>query len=369
MSRFNEILTYRIISHFISQSFAIMASDMERLKDAHILSKEGKRILLWIKIQDHPISFLQIRNLFERIFQLEVVYGRIDGIYIVTNRGYSPSSYSFSRLYENRTVNLYLVTASKLVKFGEENSKPIELIAGDQNNKTYIGIFTCKGGVGKTTIAAHFAATLACHSRKVALLDLDPEQNLSKVTKKRLHVEAKKGEKLSIPVFNHQNIKPLEDGDYDVVVCDFSPALERNLKSVVEKLNYVLMPTTLNPLGLNSGGKVIKNSIDEIRTINKECRIFSFINGYQEDKTKRGAMLKEIYVNSLQNIASDDEKFEFVKPQDVCVRYSVLLYYWGMSMYDDTPSTVVFRSSSSCYPKEDYFALCEYIQRSSMLRM
>jgi Mrp family chromosome partitioning ATPase len=45
----------------------------------------------------------------------------------------------------------------------------------------YIGVFTAKGGVGKTTIAAHLAGAFALMGQSVVLLDLDPDRNLRKL--------------------------------------------------------------------------------------------------------------------------------------------------------------------------------------------
>lgn len=45
----------------------------------------------------------------------------------------------------------------------------------------YFGIFTCKGGVGKTTVAAHLAGAFALQGYDVILLDLDPDRNLRKL--------------------------------------------------------------------------------------------------------------------------------------------------------------------------------------------
>lgn len=49
----------------------------------------------------------------------------------------------------------------------------------DSVEKTkYFGVFTCKGGVGKTTVAAHLAGAFALMGHDVILLDLDPDRNL-----------------------------------------------------------------------------------------------------------------------------------------------------------------------------------------------
>ena len=42
-------------------------------------------------------------------------------------------------------------------------------------------MFTCKGGVGKTTVAAHLAGAFALQGYDVILVDLDPDRNLRKL--------------------------------------------------------------------------------------------------------------------------------------------------------------------------------------------
>ena len=52
--------------------------------------------------------------------------------------------------------------------------------AEEREKTTYIGVFTCKGGVGKTTISAHLAGAFALNGYDVGLIDLDHQQNFEK---------------------------------------------------------------------------------------------------------------------------------------------------------------------------------------------
>ena len=51
----------------------------------------------------------------------------------------------------------------------------------ESSDVKYIGVFTSKGGVGKTTVAAHLAGAFALMGYDVMLLDLDPDKNLRKL--------------------------------------------------------------------------------------------------------------------------------------------------------------------------------------------
>lgn len=366
----NEIAKNRIVSHFFSLGFSILESDVGSLKDSFLLIKDNKKSILWVKIQSFAISMIQIRNLFERIFDIERAHGRMDSIYLISNMGYTTSSYSFANLYENRKISLFMISDYKLVKLNDENSSGIDLLKSQNDGKTYIGIFTCKGGVGKTTIAAHLSGALACHFKRVALFDLDPEENLYKITNGRLKVFGKKDKELFVKVYNRSDIDSLDDVQEDIVIFDCSPALERNFEAVVKKFNYVLIPTTLNPLGLSSNAMVIERSLEEIRSINSSCKIFSFVNNYHDDKTRRNRILNRVFYENLKRISQKYSNFEFVMPESVSIRFSNMLYYWGMNLYDNSVvPTIAFRDSSNSYPREDYFSLCEYLQSSTKIKI
>jgi chromosome partitioning protein len=69
--------------------------------------------------------------------------------------------------------------------------------------------------------------------------------------------------------------------DIKMVICDCSPSFEANPVELVKKFDYCIIPTTLNPLGLNKNGHVIKNTLEQIRSVNKTAELFVLVNNYQ----------------------------------------------------------------------------------------
>ena len=164
----------------------------------------------------------------------------------------------------------------------------------------YFGIFTCKGGVGKTTVAAHLAGAFALQGYDVILLDLDPDKNLRKLflddqesdDDASLYVPAhKKGELgATITVLNADEWDERSYPDVKVVICDCSPVLSENPQTLVKKFNYCVIPTTLNPLGIAKNGDVITRTFKHIRDANKSAEMFTLINYFNATK----AIQKEI---------------------------------------------------------------------------
>ncbi|MBD2500326.1 nucleotide-binding protein [Anabaena azotica] len=232
--------------------------------------------------------------------------------------------------------------------------------------KIYFGVFTCKGGVGKTTIAAHLAGALALQGFNVALVDLDPEENLQKLVGDGVYVPNPKGVGTSVQVFKADDWHEDSARDCQIVICDCSPALERNSKELIKRLNYCIIPTTLNPLGINKHGKVIQETVREIREINQDADLFVLINNFKDPGIRRLRLLKEVYSAAYQEISKTDNKFHCIDPEEVCIRSSDLLYYWGIHVLENPVnpgSRLAFDLiGGRCYPREDFISLADYIE-------
>jgi chromosome partitioning protein len=238
--------------------------------------------------------------------------------------------------------------------------------------KIYFGIFTCKGGVGKTTIAAHLAGAFVLQEFNVALVDLDPEQNLHKLVGDGVYIpNSQGGVGHSIEVFSGKDWDENAAKDAQIVICDCSPALERNPIELIEKLDYCIIPTTLNPLGISKHGRVIEDTVNKLRKINKNSHLFVLINNFKNPGTKRLQLLKDIFVNVYQNISKTDEKFDCIDPEEACIRSSDLLYYWGIHLLEDPDnprSELAFNLvGGRCHPKEDFLNVADYIEAKAGL--
>ncbi|MDF5716210.1 MAG: restriction endonuclease [Rhizonema sp. NSF051] len=240
-----------------------------------------------------------------------------------------------------------------------------------ESKRVYFGIFTCKGGVGKTTVAGHLAGAFALQGFNVALVDLDPEQNLQRLVGDGVFVPNPKGVGTSIEVFDGKDWHEEAARDSKIVICDCSPALERNPRQLIEKFHYCIIPTTLNPLGINKHGKVIKDTVKGIREINEQAHLFVLVNNFKDPGARRLQLLKNTYFETYQEVRQTDDKFHCIDPEEVCIRASDLLYYWGIHILEnpENPSSKLAFDliGGRCFPRDDFINLADYIERKAGL--
>lgn len=247
----------------------------------------------------------------------------------------------------------------------KDNDKKVQ----ENSKRIYFGVFTCKGGVGKTTVAGHLAGAFALQGFNVALVDLDPEQNLQKLVGDGVFVPNPKGIGTTIEVYDGKDWCEDSARDCKIVICDCSPALERNPKELVDKFDYCIIPTTLNPLGLNKHGKVIQDTVKKIREINKNAHLFVLANSFKDPGYKRFQLLKKVFLDTYKEISKTDDKFHCIDPEKACIRASDQLYYWGIHVLENPEnprSELAFNLiGGRCYPREDFINLADYIEQEA----
>ncbi|OUL26485.1 restriction endonuclease [Nostoc sp. T09] len=291
--------------------------------------------------------------------------------WFITTKGFGGPAQALIRSWDkNSKIRCGIALENKLV--GVDGVIEIDVGGNTGDNpenlskKVYFGVFTCKGGVGKTTVAAHLAGALALQGFNVAIVDLDPEENLQKLVGDGVFVPNPKGVGTNIQVFQAENWHEDSARDCQIVICDCSPALERNPEELVRRLDYCIIPTTLNPLGINKHGKVIQETVREIREINKNAHLFVLVNNFKDPGIRRFKLLKDVYFDAYKEISKTDDKFHCIDPEEVCIRASDLLYYWGIHILenpDNPASRLAFDLiGGRCYPREDFISLADYIE-------
>ena len=251
----------------------------------------------------------------------------------------------------------------------------------EKSKLRYFGVFTCKGGVGKTTVAAHLAGAFALQGYDVILVDLDPDKNLRKLfldnqdsdDDASLYVPShKKGELgATITVLNADEWDERSYPDVKVVICDCSPVLSENPRGLVEKFDYCVIPTTLNPLGIAKNGDVITRTFKHIRSQNKHAEMFALINCFNSMKSmeKRNSILLNALSNHIEEYRAVDRKCQLIHPDFAKIRRSDSLLYWGYHIVDGSKPQLAFKNvAGRSYPRTDFLQLAEYLEDHTEIR-
>jgi chromosome partitioning protein len=237
--------------------------------------------------------------------------------------------------------------------------------------------------VGKTTVSAHLAGAMALQGYDVALLDLDPDQNLKKLFLNEqesddedqdasIYVPAPKKGKLgaSITVYDINAWHQVED-ETKVVVCDCSPVLSENPSELVAKFDYCIIPTTLNPLGVAKNAGVITRTFEHIRALNKNAEMFVLLNCYNDTKSfaERNAILLTALERKIMEYRQKDSKCQLIHPDYAKISRSDKLLYWGYHIVDNSRPQLAFTSTGGrSLPRTDFLRLAEYLEDHTSIR-
>jgi chromosome partitioning protein len=329
-----------------------------------IEATHGKDVVA-IQLKDYrvPIKVPQIEKFFE-FLELPAAARFTKGILIAAS-GYTRPALTYFKQANRDRIHLATYRDGKVTRLtgDEAEAEP------PKRDLTYLGIFTCKGGVGKTTISAHLAGAFALSGYDAALVDLDPQRNLTTLLGEGIKLpgtDHKVGNTVTVYGIDEWDDKHLPD--VSVVVCDCSPVLDANPMELIRKLSYCIIPTTLNPLGLNKNGHVIKRTIEAIRKVNPTAYLFVLINNYFDDESNRSRVLKEEYQRYFAELVRDDDRFVFIDPEEVSIRSSKQLFYWGYHIYNGDRYQLAFNPvGGRCLPKADFLNLLDYLEAHSDL--
>jgi len=319
--------------------------------------KPGAKLAVQIRNQRAKVHLGQIEKFLDFLSQTNSK-NYSEGIFISTS-GFTPSVYAYLR--EEKITNLRpaLMRGHQLI-FDCEKADAAE----ERGKTTYIGVFTCKGGVGKTTISAHLAGAFALNGYDVALIDLDHQQNLRKLLGEGVYLPATKGNLGS--VISVLTKDEWDEGDYKdtkIVVCDCNPEFEANPVEFVRKFDYCIVPTTLNPLGINKNADVIKRTFSAIRRENQKAHLHVLVNNLQTDEDNRNTLLNQVLKTQFKQLSERDERLNYIDPTECAIRFSKQLMYWGFHLFDGTKPQLAFRTVGRySYPRMDFLKLVDYLE-------
>jgi len=130
-----------------------------------IMSNGRDRVAVQIKNHKASVKLPAVQKFLD-FLTTENGAGFSRGFFVAAN-GYAKTVDAFVATQGVNNVEFYEFSGHDLIKSFSQTNK----ISTDQ--RTYIGVFTAKGGVGKTTVAACLAGAFALSDYDVILVDLD----------------------------------------------------------------------------------------------------------------------------------------------------------------------------------------------------
>ena len=321
------------------------------------LFKPGERVAACVRNHRAKVHLGQIEKFLD--FLAHSDSERFTGGIFISTSGFTPSVYAYLREEQVPHLRLAILQGNELIWNCEKIDR-----AEEREKTTYIGVFTCKGGVGKTTISAHLAGAFALNGYDVALLDLDRQQNLKKLLGEGVYLPATKAASGSvISVLSHEDWDETAYKQTKIVVCDCNPEFDANPREFIQKFDYCLIPTTLNPLGVNKNADVIKRTFSEIRRANAKAHLFTLINNFYTDEPNRNTLLNQSLKSQFKQLAERDAKCHYIDPADCAIRFSKQLLYWGFHIFENTKPQLAFRAQGGySYPRLDFLKLVDYLE-------
>ena len=178
-----------VVAHYFEQQGYEVTMPPANTKGYDIeLKKENDCIAVQVKNHKAKCNVAQIQK-FQNFLELPLA-SKFNKGWFISASGYSKPA--LTNINAEKPENLSLATFTGVDRIDWVYNKPDKIVdpnpAPDPapvlvpaSERRYIGVFTCKGGVGKTTVAAHLAGAFALMGYDVILLDLDPDRNLRKL--------------------------------------------------------------------------------------------------------------------------------------------------------------------------------------------
>lgn len=328
--------------------------------------KPGEKLAVQVRNQRAKVHLGQVEKFLD-FLNYPNAKNFSNGLFISTS-GFTPSVYSYLREEKINNFRLAILRDHQLIYNCDRFDLP------EEREKTiYIGVFTCKGGVGKTTISAHLAGGFALNGYDVALIDLDRQQNMRKLLGEGVYLPATRGKGNVGSVISVLSPDEWEDSAYKdtkIVVCDCNPEFEANPPEFIRKFDYCLIPTTLNPLGINKNADVIKRTFSEIRRENQKAHLFTLINNLQSDEENRNTLLNQVLKTQFKQMRERDARLHYIDPSECAIRFSKQLMYWGFHLFEGTKPQLAFRTVGRySYPRMDFLKLVDYLEINAQVHL
>lgn len=203
-----------------------------------------------------------------------------------------------------------------------------------------IVIFNQKGGVGKTSTAVNLAAELKNTKKKILLIDLDAQCNLSifcgmrepiqSVCEWLLQTSPFKGvvsetpygdlipasDMLNIELLHFASIpafvirlrdllKAIPTDNYDYVLIDCPPTVNQLTAAALVAADYVLIPTEAEFFSADGVGKIAE-TIEQVKPLNPQIKVLGVLLVKYNSRRVLTRALEEKLINSTRDLLDCD---------------------------------------------------------------
>lgn len=359
MSQFEQVSDFEkvLISLFEQDGWTVELAPPGTKGYNFELARDGDCVAVQVRHQRAKVHAGQLERFID--FLEQPMSARFTRGFLISASGFTPSVFTFMRTEEIIDVALGSFRDNQIIWEDGEIPPPPQ-----RPELTYVGVFTCKGGVGKTTISAHLAGAFALNGYDVVLIDLDRQSNLRKLLGDGVYLPGPKGQLgATITVLNYTEWNEDEYPEARIVICDCSPEYDANPEEFLRKFHYCIIPTTLNPLGINKNADVIKRTFSAIRRVNEQAELFVLINNYHSEEERRNGILNDLLKQEFIAMMVDDQRCHYIDPDIVAVRYSKQLLYWGYHIVENAKPQLAFRElGGRSLPRTDFLKLLDYLE-------
>ncbi len=247
------------------------------------------------------------------------------GIY-VTSKGLTKGAALFIEENPQSRLRFYIRQGQRFVQIGGAS----EVVP------RRIGVYTFKGGVGKSKVSLLLAAALAHLGKNVALVDLNRAQNLyNLVGEDGLYLRGPDGRESVVSVFRRdewdvrkgvwKKVGAILDTHY--LVFDFPQFFDKPAdRQALAQLDLVLAPIVLTPDSLGIRHAVLRDTVTEVRQLNPTAPIWFLVNRLTP-KQWNGPM--RAYLKSAADLFREEERAAILPPERFYIPYQAELEQLG----------------------------------------
>jgi chromosome partitioning protein len=123
-----------------------------------------------------------------------------------------------------------------------------------------------KGGVGKSTLAAHFAVAYSKQGLDVALVDADPQGTLSTWYDRRFNLLGEDAHSITfnkVPSWRLTSVVQRLNRSHDLIIIDNAPGMDSDSKNAMRLANLVVVPVQPSPADVWSTHAVLEFASEE----------------------------------------------------------------------------------------------------------